>query len=255
MRDGTRAENPPGRNRAPIWFPDGQRVAYSQSVDGIQEIFAQPADGSSAAVALTQGSSGSVLPNDISPDQSILLYTLYREAGADADIWMTRLDGAPTTGTPLIEGPADERSARLSPDGRWLAYQSDESGRYEVYVRPFPDVSAARWQISEGGGLAPLWSGDGTELYFFVEANGPGDRIMAVPIELGPTFRVSRPTEAIGEADFPAPGLDGPFYDVSDDGQRFLMIRNPTGRIADDQPSFVIVQNWFEELERLVPTE
>ena len=142
----------------------------------------------------------------------------------------------------------------MSPDGRWLAYSSDESGEYEVYVRPFPDVDAGRWQVSTAGGFHPQWSPDGREL-FYLAVRSVGVAMMAVAVDSGEIFRPSVPAELFqGRYYYGATGSAPDVYDVAPDGQRFLMIRE-AGAPGDVQPDIVIVQNWFEELKRLVPTE
>ncbi len=166
---------------------------------------------------------------------------------------MVPVEGPATEGMLLLATPADERSASVSPDGQWLAYQSDESGRNEVYVRPFPDVDTGRRQISTGGGESPLWSRDGGELFYYVD--GPGataDAVMAVSVESGSVFTPGAP-DMLFQGNYLAPNARGSFYDVSLDGQRFLMI--VAARVVSEgvSPQIIIVQNWFEELRRLAP--
>jgi len=142
-----------------------------------------------------------------------------------------------------------ERNAALSPDGRWMAYQSIESGQWEVYVRPFPDVNGGRWQVSSGGGGWPLWSPDGREL-FYVASEG----MMAVPIETEPTF-----TQGTVDLLFDL----GPYerflrnrrIDISPEGDRFLLLKEGGGSDETAETTSIhVVLNWFEELKRLVPT-
>jgi serine/threonine-protein kinase len=158
------------------------------------------------------------------------------------DIWVLPMNGDPQ---PLIVTPAVELGPRFSPDGRWLAYFSDESGRNEVYVRPFPDVNEMRWTISTVGGWSPVWSRDGQELFYM-----NGAAVMAVPVEAhGETFVAGTPRLL----------FEGPFdttqdqnFDVSPDGTWFVMVEAD----PDTTPSrFHVVQNWFEELKRLVPID
>ena len=150
--------------------------------------------------------------------------------------------------TLLLETEFRERNAALSPDGRWLAYQSNESGQFEVYVRPFPDVNSGRWQVSSGGAQWPLWSPDGRELFY----QGSGS-MMAVPIETEPTF-----TPGTMELLFdlgPYLGGGNRRIDIFPEGNRFLMLKTGGGSNATAAAtSIIVVQNWFEELKRLVPT-
>ena len=143
----------------------------------------------------------------------------------------------------MIEGPFDQYHPSLSPDGRWIAYQSNESGRVEVYARPFPDVASGKWQISSAGGVHPVWARSGRELFYRSD-----EEMMAVAIETEPTFSPGNPTVL-----FEDPYLRGfrREYDISLDGQRFLMIKE--GSSNDAPRELHVVLNWFEELKRLVP--
>ena len=151
----------------------------------------------------------------------------------------------------LLRSEFNERNPELSPDGRWMAYQSDESGQYEIYVRPFPNVEDGRWQVSNAGGFYPLWSRDGREL-FYVAGPAPA-RLMVVPVQTDPTFVPENSQEL-----FELPDMrrgEGRTYDVSSDGQRFLTL-NTVGHETDadaSSPQINIVQNWFEELKERVP--
>jgi serine/threonine-protein kinase len=140
-----------------------------------------------------------------------------------------------------------EQSAEVSPDGRWLAYTSNESGRDEVYVRPFPDVEKGRWQVSTGGGAWATWARSGGELFF---RNGAA--LMAVPVQIAQSFAAGNP-KVVFEGAYTTPQGGRP-YDVSPDGRRFLMIKE--GAAAGGgapQAQIILVQNWLEELQRLVP--
>ena len=148
----------------------------------------------------------------------------------------------------LLAEPYSEFNPVVSPNGRWVALQTDESCRLEVYVRPFPDVDAGRFLISTGGGSRPLWSRDGGEL-FYLETPG---RVMAVSVDDGPPFAAGAP-QVVVDGDYLAPNA-GRTYDVSLDGQRFLMIKDATTVLRDvAAPQIVTVLNWFEELKERVP--
>ena len=154
--------------------------------------------------------------------------------------------------TPLVQSPSIERNGIVSPDGRWLAYESNESGRFEISVRPFPDVNRGHWQVSTGGGTRPLWAPSGQELLYV----SPTGALMRVGVERAPTWAATPPTQLVKEGYATIPGsLSGRSYDIAPDGQRFLMIKEGGG--ADQTaapPSLVVVQHWLEELKRLVPT-
>ena len=150
----------------------------------------------------------------------------------------------PRVAQPLIQTTFNERNGELAPAGRWLAYQSDESGREEVYVRPFPDVDQGRWQVSTGGGRMPLWSRNGRELFYLSSSNV----LMGVQVEPGLSWRSTTPAQILQFPYFEAGS--GRTFDIAPDGRRFLVIK-PGG---DNTPqSLVVVQNWFQELKRRVP--
>ena len=155
----------------------------------------------------------------------------------------------PTRVEPLVRTTFIEGLAAMSPNGRYLAYQSNESGRVEIFVRPFPQVDDGRWQISTGGGTRPLWSRDGRELFYLDLTN----RLMAVPMQTsGTTFAAGTPVRVLETAYLtPLASYDRP-YDVAPDGQRFLMIKENSPSATAGR--MVVVVNWSEELKRLVPT-
>ncbi len=148
----------------------------------------------------------------------------------------------------LVRTPFAEQNGEVSPDGRWLAYQSNESGRFEIYVRPLPDVDAGRWQISTDGGVQPLWSRSGRDL-FYLGSNA----LMGVRVERGATWRAADPVKVIDDAYYHGAGSAvGRTYDIAPDGHRFLMIK-PSGSPESAEAAFIVVQNWIGELDKLVP--
>ena len=141
----------------------------------------------------------------------------------------------------------------VSPDGRWLAYESNESGRFEISVRPFPEVSRGHWQVSTSGGTRPLWAPSGQELVYV----SPTGALMRVGVEPGPSWAATPPTQLVKEGYVTIPGnLSGRSYEISLDGQRFLLIKEGGG--ADQTaapPQIIVVQHFDEELKRLVPNK
>ena len=239
----------PGLNREAVWTPDGKRVAFSAAKpDGSEEVYWQAADGSGIAERLTEGTMRGAIPTSFLPDGSGLLYT---EPDSPRDLWMVKVEG-PRTGQRLIATAANEQNGVVSPDGRWLAYQSNESGRDEIYVRPFPAVDTGRWQISTNGGTRPHWRRDGRELFYFLQ-QGDAGALMSAAVEPGSGFTAGRQT-MLFQGNYPAPNAGRQLYDVSLDGQRFLMIKNADAEAKVSPPQIIVVQNWFEELKRLVPT-
>ena len=150
--------------------------------------------------------------------------------------------------TPLIKQTSNQTNADLSPDGKWIAYQSNESGRDEVYVRPFPSVDAGRWQISSAGGSRPVWARNGRELFFLDESL----RLVAVPVQTGATFNSGSPAILF---ELPStPTATARTYDVAPDG-RFLVIKFPKNDKTSNTPTLNVVINWTDELERLTPAK
>jgi serine/threonine-protein kinase len=140
-------------------------------------------------------------------------------------------------------------NGEVSPDGRWIAYDSNESGQFEIYVRPYPPVAGSRrWQASTGGGRQPVWARDGRALFYRDFAGA----VMSVPISTATTFEPAAPRKVFDGAAFAGDGssASGRTYDVAADG-RFLMIKRATPDSGG--PSLVVVQNWFEELDHLLP--
>jgi serine/threonine-protein kinase len=239
-----------GLNREPLWSPDGRRILFSaQRADGGggENVFWQAADGSGAPERLTEGP-GTRLPRAISPDGLRVLLT---PAAEPYDITVAVREST-TRVEPLLNADTyNEQNPDISPDGRWVAYSSNESGRDEVYVRPFPDVTAGRWQISTDGGATPRWARDGRELFYWVGGTGAGNgRIMSVSIRTTPALASGTP-QLVVEGPYLRP-QQGRSFDVTPDGRRFLVIKD--GSPAAAAPTeLVVVLNWTEELRRLVP--
>ena len=191
---------------------------------------------------------------DVSPDGTRIVFSALK--GGLSDLFIYTL--ADKTIHPLTSDAFADLQPAWSPDGRWLAYQSNESGRYEIYVRPFPDVNAPlRWQVSNEGGTRPLWSRDGKELYY-AAAQGQSPRlaprsgvILAVPVLQGAPIGFGTP-KVVVDGPYLAPQA-GRHYDVSRAG-RFLMIKDArTPNEIGAEPEIIVVQNWVEELKRIAP--
>ena len=233
----------PSAESAPLWTPDGGRLLFGSNRAGTPSVFWQAVDGTGPVDRLTD-SPHTVSPMSISPDGKVLLIN---DNPATADIVMVKLGEEPQL-HPLIQTPAVEGNAAISPDGRWLAYDSWETGADEVYVRPFPDVDGGKWQLSTAGGGLPLWARNSDEL-FYVDPNGA---LMSVRVHRGTTWSASVPRKVLEPRYFLQVG-GSRNYDVSPDGKRFLMIKSAEAPSASPSQTLVVVQNWFDELERLVP--
>jgi eukaryotic-like serine/threonine-protein kinase len=228
-------------NSWPTWSPDGLRIVYSGEVKGHRVLQARRADGIGAGEVLID-EPRAIFEGLQSRDGAWTIYrTTFYERGR-ADI-MARRTGD-SASTPLIATEVDERHPALSPNGRWLAYRSNESGREEIYVRPFPNVGDGKTPVSAAGGDEPVWSHSGTELFY---VNGAG-ALVSVIVETEPRFvaheqRVLFPLPADIER---SPG--GRMYDLAADDRRFIMVRElEADRAVPDR--LVLVTNWFEELK------
>jgi len=216
----------------PIWTPDGRRIVYSRGQFGQGDLYWIPADGSGPAELLLVAPEDQ-WAGDVTPDGRTLLF---RSGGGGPvrSIHTLSLQG-PRTAQPFLANQFDNHSPSLSPDGHWVASVSNESGRLEVYVRPFPG-SGGRWQVSLDGGSEPVWAANGHELFY-----RNGTKMMVAAIALHPTFTVGARREL-----FEGNYVNDPVYrsyDVTRDGQAFVMVRSP-------KPSadFIVVLNWFDQL-------
>ena len=253
-------------NNNPSWTPDGKRIAFESSKEGPLNIFWQLADGSGGLERLTTSEYPQV-PHSWSPDGQLLAFIEINPT-TGYDIWMLRMGNpspgsgqVPLAGTgqvpstasgqgrkaqPFLRTRFDEEVPRFSPDGRWLAYVSNESGRNEIYVQPYPGPGG-KWQISTEGGAEPVWNRNGRELFYRT-----GDKMMAVEITTQPGFSAGKPRMLFEGRYRPTPATS-PNYDVSPDGQRFLMLK-PAEQEQPAPTQINVVLNWFEELKQKVPT-
>ena len=225
----------------PVWSADGQRVWFASDRAGRElNVYSQAADGTGRAERLFESATHQV-PISVTPNGAGLI--LEQSHTGKVDLHLRTLGPNPKSEPLLDSAFADERNGEVSPDGRWLAYQSNESGRDEVWVRPFPDVSGGRQQVSTDGGTRPAWARTGREL-FYLSAAGT---LTAVSVLPGPTLTFGAPTPLFTGNYFRR--ASGRSYDVSPDGQRFLMIKES----VSDVSNLIVVLNWQEELKRLVP--
>jgi serine/threonine-protein kinase len=216
----------------PIWTPDGRRIVYSRGQFSLGDLYWIPADGTGPAESLLVAPEDQ-WAGDVTPDGRTLLF---RSGGAGPvrSIHTLPLQG-PRTPRVFLANQFDNHSPALSPDGHWVAYVSNESGRLEVYVRPFPGPGG-RWQVSLAGGTEPVWAGNGRELFY-----RNGTRMMVAAIALHPTFTVGARREL-----FEGNYLNDPVYrsyDVTRDGRSFVLVRSPKP-LGD----FIVVLNWFDQL-------
>ncbi|MDA2935327.1 protein kinase, partial [Acidobacteria bacterium AH-259-D05] len=232
-----------GRSSDPVWTPDGERITFaSDRSGGSPNLYWKPADGSGEAqVLLTR--EPTIIPFSWSPDGKTLAFSEVNPANA-LDIWTLSEEG---DATPFVATSFNEDGPMFSPDGRLLAYVSNESGNNEVYVQPYPGPGG-KWPISKDGGAEPRWSHDGRELFY-----RQGQQMMVVAVETEPTFTVGR-SQIVFEGDYQMQmsRAGNTNYDLSTDSRRFLMVKASE---QEAQTQINVVLNWFEELKRLVPTE
>ena len=247
-----------------IWTPDGRRVTYSSDAGGnVSNLYWTLADGSGQPERLTE-SGEARFPNTWSPDGKVLIFEQL-SSQTRTDLWALHLDEDTQPATsegksptargrlePYLQSPFNERNARFSPDGRWLAYQSDETtdsaSEWEVFVRPFPDTGG-KVQISTDGGFHPVWAPNGRELYYRVP-----DGLMAVSVSVrGDDFQAEKPRRLLeiqiaGGAPFETA------YDAEPGGRRFLVKQLEGGEETVKVTHINFILNWFDELRQRVPT-
>jgi Tol biopolymer transport system component len=226
----------------PIWSPDGSRIIFNSSRQGVFDLYQHPANGASGNEQLILPSSQAKLATDWSLDGRFVLYQS-EDPMTRNDIWVLPLDGngKPGTPTPVVQTDSDERDGQFSPDGNWIAYESDESGHFEIYVKPFPGPGARSERISTNGGAQPRWRRDGKEL-FYIAMDG---QLMAVPIRLAADTQTVRPEPPVAlfparvEHVLPVAGTRQQ-YAVSRDGNRFLI-----NTVAEEVTSpITVIFNW-----------
>ena len=243
------------RDIHPIVTPDGERVVFgSNRADGVTNLYWKAADGTGDVHRLTTSDDVQV-PSSFTPDGKTLIIAAVTADGL-IDLGALPMDGAGDVEW-LLSEEFYEGYAEISPDGHWMAYASFESGQFEVYVRPFPNVQGGRRQVSRDGGFWPLWGPDGRELFY--QTSG-GFGAAAVTVMVAPI--ATEPTLSVGNA---VPVFEGPYrrlqvndprpYDIAPDGQRFLMLKPVVvDTDARAEAAIILVQNWLDELTTLFPT-
>ncbi len=234
----TRLTSDPGEDETPVWMPDGKRLVFAGNRSGGSQLLSTGADGSGTEEVLLGIRRGHRHADSLSPDGQVLAFEEESQA-TGSDIWVMPLQGD-RKARPFLRTTFNEAGAKFSPDGRWIAYSSDESGRSEVYVQAYPGPGGKR-QISTEGGVEPVWARSGRELFY-----RNGVKLLVAEVRTQPAFSASRPRVLFEGRYDTLPWNSN--YDVTPDGQRFLMVQSaePTG-----QSQINVVLNWFEELKRL----
>jgi Tol biopolymer transport system component len=229
-----------GQDRRPFWSPDGRTVAYIRDSNNTSAVYARPADGGGQDRLLVR-LDRLIQEGEWSHDgRWILVRTDNGQAGA-GDILAVRTSGD-STPVPVAASPFTELHPALSPDGRWLAYTSNESGINEVYVRPFPDAQGGRWQVSNGGGSEPRWSRDERELFYLDR----DFRMNAVRIQTLPTFAAAGRTALFDASNFVVAGFHQS-YEVTPDGRAFVFV-SPRRAGAQAASQLVWADHWLNDV-------
>ena len=241
------------QENAPVWTPDGKRILFTSFRAGYPEIFWRPADGTDSDERLLTRSKDAidVYATGWSPDGMRLIFSELipsRSRSLQCSILQASMAAAESEPTVLVKNEFCNGAAVVSPDGRWMAYHATISGQNEIYVERYPQLGS-RQQISTRGGRLPLWSRDGRTLFFRSLDNR---QVLSVGVQSGATLVAGRPEVRFDLPMSPPQGGSRP-YDVGPDG-RFFVLRNAETEGGTGTPSIVLVQNWTEELKRLVPT-
>jgi serine/threonine-protein kinase len=225
----------------PSWSADGREVYYvnDRAGSGVGSAYAHRADGTGAARLLKSSEKDDYGQVAISRDGKWLLLRTAPVGAGSPDIVGLHLPD--TAAVPLVATPAQELHPALSPDGRWLAYSSNESGSFEVYVRPFPETASAKWQVSTAGGSEPCWSQDGRRLFYI---NGRNEMVSA-DVPPGPGFTLGKQRTLFSVAQFTRTGPI-PSYSLAPDGGHFLMVREGE---ATQQSELILAENWLQGLK------
>lgn len=230
----------------PIWSRDGKNVVFSSGRDGVLNLYMKAADGTGEVKRITT-SEHHQWPHTWSGDGKELVYV---EGGLDTgyDIWAVPVDGSAPP-RPMLQTPTNENNPDISPDGKWIAYQSNESGQYEIYIQDYPGFTG-KWQVSESGGNQVRWSPDGKTVYF-----RHGVQMLKAVITPKPTMKISNP-EVVIESDAVVLASEARNYDIGPDGEQFLVLKPiESGAKSTLNRELFIVENWFEEIKRLAPPE
>lgn len=239
----------------PVWTHDNRRVVFRRRGDTSNAggLFWQAADGTGTAERLSSSTANQQTATALSPDDSSLFFN--NEFGAGTDAFIGFLSMETREDTSLLQPPYEVKNAAISPDGRFMAYESHETSMPQVFVQPIPNLDDGRWQVSTAGGIKPVWGPDGHEL-FYVQPARPESKsaLYAVPVSTAPVFNPGKPVKLFDMFN-PIGQTNGRSYDISPDGTRFIMVKDLSAdrsELADEGREIVFVLNWPEELKTRV---
>jgi Tol biopolymer transport system component len=222
----------------PLWSPDGRRLVYTRFTEGTNgfpgQLYSVPADGSGSPQPLVK-QAGQWKATGFEPGGRAIVYSGRPSGQAKEEIWRVSVDSG-SAPVQVLATPFNNGAPSLSPDGRWLAYTADESGRDEVYVRSYPGAGG-RWQVSHEGGTEPVWSPQGGEIFY-----RSGDAMMAAAVRTRPAFEVTGRTRLF-TGQYQAGNFRDQDYAVTSDGKTFAMLE----RVVGARQAMVVTLNWFDQ--------
>ena len=237
----------PDYDGRPRWAPDGRTVLFLSTRDSIRSVFERPGDGTGSDVLRLRAPRGIWDVQQSRDGRWLVMRVGVGDGNTDIVGLRVGQDSQPRV---LLGQPYDEQSPALSPDGRWLAYVSDETGRWEVFVRPFPEVDTGKWQVSTFGGTSPVWARSGRELFFVNDSL----QLVSQEVRSGPSFALGEQRSLVRLAAARVITENNyPYFDVSPDDSRFVFIRRASddGAPAEQLP-LIVVENWMTEVKRLM---
>jgi Tol biopolymer transport system component len=225
-------------------------LLFSSSRGGARNLFTVVVDGTGTPERLTV-SPNAQTASAITPDGKLLVFS-EQSLKTGEDVMAVQVDGDHKV-TPLVQTLKDERNGIVSPDGRWLAYEANDTGAFEIYVRPYPNVNSGLSQVTTGGGMQPLWAHSGRELFY----RAPDGALMSVAVAGGPTWTAATPTKLLEGGYWAGTGAQLAIrpFDIARNDQRFLMIKAGGSDATGAGRHFEVVQHFDEELRRLVPVK